>query len=81
MDTLTIGKATKAFIAEHVEWHRTNATLNGRAFYEADKLADLYTIAHAIADCNLDKVKAIAAALLPVTSAIASAMVTDNEGK
>lgn len=81
MALLTIGQATKAFINEHVEWHRTNAMLNGRAFYEADKLAELYSTAVALGYCELDKVKAVAKALLPVTSAIASAMVLDNEGK
>lgn len=79
MCVLTIGTATKAFINEHVEWHRLNATLNGRAFYEADKLAELYSTAVALGSCTLDQVKAAAKAMLPVTSAIAAAMVLDNE--
>lgn len=79
MTVLVIGQATKAFINEHVEYHRTNAMLNGRAFYEADKLAELYSTAVALGSCELERVKAIANALLPVTSAVASALILDNE--
>lgn len=80
MTVLTIGQATKAFINEHVEYHRTLCSNAGRAFAEKVKRDDLMVTTVALSACSLDQVKQIAGALLPVTSAIASALLIDNEG-
>lgn len=80
MTILAIGQATKAFINEHVEWHRAQSNRIGMAFAEKAKRDELTVTAVALSVCTLDQVKHVAKALLPVTSAIASAMLLDNEG-
>ena len=79
MAVLTIGQATKAFISEHVEWHRNEANYWGRPFHEASKRAELNEIAVGLSVCELWQVELVASALLPVTSAIASAIMLDNQ--
>lgn len=79
MTVLTIGQATKAFMNEHVEWHRAQASRMGLAFHEATKRGELVEVAVALSINDLNTVKRVAKALLPVTSAIASALILDNE--
>lgn len=79
MTVLTIGQATKAFIAEHVEWHRNEANYWGRPFSEKAKHDELMVIAVSLSIAELWQLERVVQAMLPVTSAIAAAMVTDNQ--
>lgn len=79
MSVLSIGQATKAFISEHLAWWERTYAVNGRPLDVDTKRGELLETAVSLSITSIEQLKAIATCMLPVTSAIAAALILDNE--
>lgn len=79
MTALIIGQATKGFLFDHLEYLRDEAYECGYELDEATTVASLYETAYILRDCTKEQLATVVSIQLPVTSAIAAALLLDNE--